>query len=72
MVHVLEGKVDPEKGMDEEKFRLEARMIWYDHGILRYEYVIPLESEWGTESIFVLTDGSDIKEEKGRVSFVLE
>ena len=58
--------------MDKGKFRFKAIMIRYDHGLGRYAYVNPVESEWGTESIFVLDDGSDIKEYKGRVCFVLE
>ena len=37
-----------------------------------YEYVNPVDLEWGPESIFVLAGGSDIKEEKGRVIFALE
>ena len=61
-----------EKGMDEEKFRFEARIIRYDHGHGRYKYVNLFDSYWGTESTFVLADVSDIKEDKGRVSFVLE
>ena len=58
--------------MDKEKFRFKARMIRYDHGLGRYAYVNPVDSEWGPEYIFVLADGCDINEEKGRVSFVLE
>ena len=57
--------------MDEGKFRFEARMIQCYHGHGRYKYVNPVDLEWIPESIFVLADGSDIKEEKGRVSFVL-
>ena len=66
------GKQIYEKGMDEGKFRFEARMIRYDHGHGRYEYVNPVDSEWVPEYIFVLDDGSGIKEEKVRVSVVLE
>ena len=47
-------------------------MIQYDHGHGRYGFVNPVDSEWVPESIFLLDDGSDIKEKKGRVSFVLE
>ena len=49
------------KGVDEGKFRFEARIIRYDHGLGRYEYFNPVDSEWVTDSIFVLADGSDIK-----------
>ena len=51
--------------MDEGKFRFKARMIRYDHGLERYKYVNPVDSEWVPESIFVLSDGSYIKEERG-------
>ena len=50
------------KGMDEGKFRFEARMIRYDHVHWRYEYVNPVDSEWEPDFIFVLSDVSDIKE----------
>ena len=60
------------KGMDKGTFRFEARMIRYDHVNWRDEYVNLVELEWGPESIFVLADGSDIKEDKGWVSFVFE
>ena len=55
------GKKIWKKGMDEEKFRFEARMIRYYHGHLRCEYANPVDLEWGPEYIFVLADGSDIK-----------
>ena len=66
------GKYICKKGMDKGKFRFEARMIRYDHVNWRDEYVNLVELEWGPESIFVLAGGRDIKEEKGRVIFVLE
>ena len=66
------GKQIHKKGMYEGKVWFEARMIIYDHRHGRCEYVNPVDSECGTESIFVLADGSEIKEEKGRISFVLE
>ena len=66
------GKQIWKKGMDEGKFRFEARIIRYNHELGRYEYVNPVVSEWVSESIFVLAYGSDIKEEKGRVCFLLE
>ena len=59
-------------GMDKGKFRFEARMIRNYHRNGRYEYVNPVDSEWGTESIFVSAGGSNIKEEKGRFIYVPE
>ena len=34
--------------MDKGKFRFKAIMIRYDHGLGRYAYVNPVESEWVT------------------------
>ena len=53
-------------GMKEGKFRVEARMISYDRGLGKYEYVNPIGSEWEATSFFVLADASDIKEVGGR------
>ena len=41
------GKQIWKKGMDEGNFRFDARMIRYDHVLGRYEYVNPVELEWG-------------------------
>ena len=57
------------KDMDKGKLRFVARMIWYEPGHEMYEYVSPVELEWGAESIFVLADGNDVKEMKGNISF---
>ena len=53
------------------KFRVEARMISFDHGLGKYEYVNPIGSEWEAKSIFVLADASDIKEVGGKISFAM-
>ena len=66
------GKQTWKRGIKEGKFRFEARMIRYDHGVGGYEYVSPVESEWEAKSIFVLADASDIKEVGGRINFILE
>ena len=60
-----------ERGKQIWKKFLEARMIQRYHRLGRYEYVKPVGSKWGTESTFLLADGSYIKEEKGRVYFLL-
>ena len=65
------GNHNWKKGMEEGKFSFEARIIQYDHRLGRYEYLNPVDLKWGPESIVLLADGSDIKEDKGRVSFVL-
>ena len=57
------------KDMDKGKLRFVARMISYDHGHGMYEYVSPVDSEWGAESMFVLADGKNVKEMKGNISF---
>ena len=46
------GKQIWKKDMDEGKFRFEARIIRYDHGLWRYGYVNPVDSDWGAKSIF--------------------
>ena len=66
------GKQTWKRGIKEGKFRFEARMIRYDHGVGMYEYVSPIDSEWEAKSIFVLADASDIKEVGGRINFILE
>ena len=65
------GKQILRKGMDKGNFRFQARIIRYDHGIGLYEYADLVDSEWEVKHIFVLADGSDIKEEKGKVKFSL-
>ena len=47
-------------------------MITYDHGVGKYEYVNPIDSEWESKCIFVLADASDIKEVGGEINFVME
>ena len=66
------GKQTWKRGIKEGKFRFEARMIRYDHGVGMYECVSPIDSEWEAKSIFVLADASDIKEVGGRINFILE
>ena len=60
------------QGISEGKFRFEARMIRYDHGLGKYEYENPIDSEWVAKSIFVLADASDIKEVKGKIICFVE
>ena len=57
------------KDMDKGKLRFVARMIRYNHGHGMHEYVSPVDSEWGAESIFVLADGNNVKEMKGNIIF---
>ena len=40
-----ENKYIWEKGMDEDVFRFEARMVRYDHGHGKYEYVNLIDSD---------------------------
>ena len=47
--------------MNKGKFRFQARIIQYDHGIGLYEYADLVDSEWEVKHIFVLADGSDIR-----------
>jgi len=65
------GRQTWKEGMKEGKFRVEARMISFDHGLGKYEYVNPIGSEWEAKSIFVLADASDIKEVGGKISFAM-
>ena len=39
------GRQTWKRGIKEGKFRLEARMITCDHGVGKYEYVNPTDSE---------------------------
>ena len=50
---------------------MKARMIRYDDGLGKYEYVNPIGSEWEAKSIFVLADASDIKEVGEKISFAM-
>ena len=59
------------EGMNEGKFRVEARMISYDRELGKYEYVNPIGSEWEAKSICVLADASDINEVGGKISFAM-
>ena len=50
------GRQTWKRVIKEGKFRLEARMIAYDHGVGKYEYANPIDSEWESKCIFVLAD----------------
>ena len=66
------GRQTWKRGIKEGKFILEARIIIYDHGVGKYEYVNPIDSEWESRCIFVLADASNIKEVGGEINFVVE
>ena len=65
-----EGKQIWKKGMDEGVFRFEARMVRYDHGLGKYEYANPIDSDRDIQSIFVLADGGNIHAVKGVMTVV--
>ena len=53
------------KDIGEGVFRFEVRMVRYDHGHGKYEYVDPHDSDRDVEQIFVLADESDITQYRG-------
>ena len=61
------GKQAWRRGIAKTKFRLLMCMVTFDYSTGNYQETDVETSKWGTESVFILIDGSDVIDVTGKI-----